>query len=219
VTRGAGAPALRGRFIVLEGGEASGKSTQAAILAERLGAVLTREPGGTEVGERIRELLLHGPPLDARTETLLLLAARAQHVATVIAPALSAGRDVVCDRFSGSTLAYQGWGRGLDPQRLQLLSSWAAAGWEPDLVVLLAVTPEVVAARLRDRPVAPDRMEGEDAEFFARVERGFASLAGGDPARWSTVDGAGAMDEVAERVAAVVDRLPARSGPSSSRPS
>ncbi|MHB1929547.1 MAG: dTMP kinase [Acidimicrobiales bacterium] len=201
-----GSPAPRGRFLVFEGGEATGKSTQAAVLAQRLGAVLTREPGGTDVGERIRRLLLHGPQLDARTETLLLLAARAEHVATVIAPSLDAGRDVVCDRFAGSTLTYQGWGRGLDPQKLQLLSSWAAAGCEPDMVVLLTVTPEVATARLRDRLGGRDRMEGEDAAFFARVAEGFASLAASDPARWTTVDGAGTVDQVAARVAAAVER-------------
>lgn len=212
--------AAGGRFIVLEGGEASGKSTQAARLAERLGALLTREPGGTPVGERIRGLLLDPVPaapggsggLAPRTEALLLLAARAEHVAAVIRPALEAGRDVVCDRFAGSTLAYQGWGRGLPVAELRSLSGWAAAGCEPDLVVLLQVPPAVGAARLAARGRAADRMEGAGASFFERVEEGFAALAAADPDRWAVVDGDGTVDDVAERVAAAVaGRLAARS--------
>jgi dTMP kinase len=212
--------AAGGRFIVLEGGEASGKSTQAARLAERLGALLTREPGGTPVGERIRGLLLDPVPaapggsggLAPRTEALLLLAARAEHVAAVIRPALEAGRDVVCDRFAGSTLAYQGWGRGLPVAELRSLSGWAAAGCEPDLVVLLQVPPAVGAARLAARGRAADRMEGSGASFFERVEEGFAALAAADPDRWAVVDGDGTVDAVAERVAAAVaGRLAARS--------
>jgi dTMP kinase len=190
---------------VLEGGEASGKSTQAARLAARLGAVLTREPGGTATGERIRAVLLDPslPHVSARTETLLLLAARAQHVDEVIRPALAGGRDVVCDRFAGSTLAYQGWGRGLDVSALAELSAWATGGLEPDRVILLSVTAEEAAARLAGRGGA-DRMEGEEAAFFARVAAGYASLAAADPVRWRVVDGAGTLDEVAARVVAAL---------------
>lgn len=193
----------RGRLIVLEGGEGSGKSTQAARLADRLGAVLSREPGGTGLGERVRTLLLDplAPGIAPRAEALLLLAARAQHVAEVIEPALAAGRDVVCDRYAGSTLAYQGYGRGLDVGELAGLSDWAASGVGPDRVVLLQVSPEVAATRLRDRG-GPDRMEGEGAGFFGRVAVGFAALAAADPAVWRIVDGDGPVDEVAERVAA-----------------
>lgn len=190
---------------MLEGGEASGKSTQAARLAARLGAVLTREPGGTATGERIRALLLDPslPHVSARTEALLLLAARAQHVEEVIRPALAEGRDVVCDRFSGSTLAYQGWGRGLDVTALTGLSAWAAGGVEPDRVILLSVPAEEAAARLGGRGEA-DRMEGEGAAFFARVAAGYAALAEADPGRWRVVDGAGSEDEVAARVFAAL---------------
>jgi dTMP kinase len=192
-------------LIVLEGGEATGKSTQAELLAGTLGAVLTREPGGTATGERIRALLLDPtlPTLNVRAEVLLLLAARAQHVAEVIEPALSAGRDVVCDRFSGSTLAYQGWGRGVDADDLRRLSSWASGGLEPDRVVLLEVPREVALGRLRGRG-AGDRMEAEDGAFFDRVATGFAELANADPDRWSVVDGDGSAAEVAERVARAV---------------
>jgi dTMP kinase len=196
---------VRGRLIVLEGSEGAGKSTQAALLAERLGAVLTREPGGTSTGERIRALLLDPslPVLDARAETLLVLAARAQHVAEVIRPVLDAGRDVVCDRYAGSTLAYQGGGRGLATAELGELSKWATAGLDPDVIVLLTVTPDVAAERLGARG-GPDRMEGEGAEFFRRVHESFVALAAGDPTRWRIVDGHGRVDEVGERVATAV---------------
>jgi dTMP kinase len=190
---------------VFEGGEASGKSTQAAMLASRIGAVLTREPGGTTTGERLRSLLLDstGEPVAVRTEVLLMLAARAQHVAEVIEPALSAGRDVICDRFSASTVAYQGYGRGLDPAELARLSRWASAGLEPDLVILLVIGAEEAAARLAGRG-SPDRMESEDAAFFSRVQRGYQAQASGDP-RWRVVDGFGTAEEVAAKVWDVVN--------------
>jgi dTMP kinase len=194
---------MGGRLIVLEGGEGTGKSTQAARLADRLGAVLTREPDGTATGVRIRALLLDPalPDLDRRAETLLFLAARAQHVAEVIRPALRAGRDVVCDRFAGSMLAYQGDGRGLDVDALAGLSAWASDDLAPDLVILLTVSPAVARARLVGRG-GPDRMEGEDRAFFERVSAGFARLAAAE-ATWRVVDGEGSVDEVAARIEAV----------------
>lgn len=197
---------MAGRFIVFEGGEASGKTTQAARLAVDLDAVLTREPGGTPIGERLRELLLDPvlPAPSVRTEVLLLLAARAQHVAEVIEPALAAGRDVVCDRFTGSTVAYQGFGRGLDPGELIELSAWAAAGREPDVVILLWVDQKEAAARLVGRG-RPDRIEGEGAAFFEKVAEGFRAQAAADPDRWRIVDGNGGVDEVAARVRAALD--------------
>lgn len=194
-----------GLFIVLEGGEASGKSTQAARLAADLGALLTREPGGTALGERLRAILLDSglPGVTPRAEALLMLAARAQHVADVIAPALRAGRNVVCDRFSGSTLAYQGYGRGLSVAELATVSAWAAGGLVPHRVILLEVPPHVAAARLQGRG-GTDRMEIEGPTFFARVAHGFAALAADDPSHWRVVDGDAATDEVARRVAAAV---------------
>ncbi|MDQ6837564.1 MAG: dTMP kinase [Actinomycetota bacterium] len=192
----------KGRFIVLEGGEGSGKSTQAARLARDRGALLTREPGGTAVGERLRAVLLDPvlPEVSDRAEALMMLAARAQHVAEVIAPALDAGRDVVCDRFSGSTFAYQGYGRGLDPNALARLSAWAADGVFPDRVILLQVPAPVATERLRGRG-STDRLEGAGAAFFARVADGFNALAAADPATWRVVDGVGNADDVARRVA------------------
>lgn len=167
--------------------------------------MLTREPGGTATGEKLRAVLLDPglPVLDARTETLLLLAARAQHVAEVIEPALAAGRDVVCDRFSGSTLAYQGYGRGLDVASLARMSDWAAGGVSPDRVILLEV-PAALAAKRLSRRGGRDRMEGEGAAFFDRVAAGFKALAAADPVRWRVVDGAGSVDEVAQAVLAVL---------------
>jgi dTMP kinase len=196
----------------LEGGEGCGKSTQAARLAAALGAVLTREPGGTPTGEHIRGLLLDPalPAVGSRTETLLMLAARAQHVEEVIRPALEEGRDVVCDRFSGSTIAYQGYGRGLDVDDLAHLSRWAAAGLEPDLVILLRVAPDEAGRRRAARwagAEGPDRIEGEAAAFHARIEAGFEALAAADPGRWRSVDGEGSVDAVAARIRALVPGL------------
>lgn len=195
-------------LIAIEGGEGSGKSTQAARLAAALGARLTREPGGTEVGERIRSLLLDpdGVPIAPRTEALLMAAARAQHVVEVLTPALEEGGTVVTDRYIGSSLAYQGFGQGLPVEDVAALSAFAVGGVVPDLVVLLSVPPEVAARRLTGRP---DRMESLGAPFHRRVADGFAALAAADPARWVVVDGAGTEDEVAARLRAAVDaRLP-----------
>ena len=195
------------RFIAFEGGEGCGKSTQARRLAEHLGAFLTREPGGTEVGVRLRALLLDPATgaLDDRAEALLMLADRAQHAATVIRPHLAAGRHVVTDRYAASTLAYQGAGRGLPVDELRSLSAWAAAGLEPDLVVLLDVPPEVAHDRLGP---GRDRMEGAGAAFHARVREGFLVQAAADPERWITIEASAGVDTVwAEVVGAVTDRL------------
>ena len=184
------------RLVVFEGGEGSGKSTQAALLAARLGAVLTHEPGGTAIGVRIRAVVLDptvGRALDVRAEALLMAADRAQHVAEVIRPALSAGRDVVCDRFTGSTLAYQGYGRGLSMDELSWLSAWATGGLEPDVVILLDVPSEVAVSRMKRQP---DRMEAAGDEFHRRVVQGYRALAASDPGRWRVVDGSGSVEEV-----------------------
>jgi dTMP kinase len=195
---------VTGRLVVLEGGEGCGKSTQASLLADRLGAVLTREPGATEVGERIRALVLDpaSAGLDPRTEALLLAAARAQHVTEVIRPALAQGRHVVSDRFTGSLLAYQGYGRGLPLDDLVSLSGFATEGLEADLVVLLDLPPVVAAAR---RGTDLDRLEAAGEAFHERVRRGFAALAGAEPERWAVIDAGGSVDEVAERVWAVTE--------------
>ena len=196
------------RFIVFEGGEASGKSTQSARLAERLGAVHTREPGGTAIGVRLRELMLDARTtgLADRAEALLMAADRAQHVAEVVRPALAAGRHVVSDRYIGSTLAYQGYGRGLPVDELQRISAWAAEDLWPDLVVFLGVPGEVAAARAAG---APDRLEAAGVAFHERVAEGYRALAAADADRWITVDGTDSADEVEAAVwAAVRSRLP-----------
>ena len=193
---------MRGRLIALEGREASGKSTQAAILASRLDAVLTREPGGTALGGQIRSLLLDPTVegIDPRAEALLMAADRAQHVAETIRPALEAGRHVVTDRYAPSSLAYQGYGRGLALDELARVSEWAAGGVRPDLVVLVDV-PEEVA---RQRRQASDRFELEDLAFHRRVAEGYRRLAVDDPSVWRVVDGDGTVEDVADRVWAVV---------------
>jgi dTMP kinase len=201
-------------LIAFEGGEGTGKSTQARLLARRIGggAVATREPGGTAVGVAIRSLLLEAEPgpagLDPRAEALLMAADRAQHVAEVIAPALAAGRVVVTDRYIGSSLAYQGHGRGLGVDAVAALSAFATAGIEADLVVWLQVPAAIRDLRLATRARGADRLEREVPAFHDRVEAGFAAIAAADPGRWVAVDGDGDEDVVAERVwAAVAPRL------------
>lgn len=196
--------AARGVFIAFEGGEGCGKSTQAARLADRLGATLTRQPGGTVIGSSLRALLLSPEtgPIDPRAEALLMAADRAQHVAEIIGPTLDAGNDVVCDRYVGSSVAYQGYGRGLDPAEVADLSGWATGELWPDLVVLLVVDSGVASARLGDDL---DRFESAGCEFHDRVAAGFVAQAEVDPARWVVIDGSGSIDEVGARVDAVVN--------------
>jgi dTMP kinase len=194
----------RGRLIVFEGGEATGKSTQAARLAADLGAVLTREPGGTDIGKRIRELVLDrgSSAMASSTEALLMAADRAQHVAEVIEPELAAGNDVVTDRYVASSLAYQGFGRGMDVEQLWRLSTEFAGAMHADLVVLLDVPASVAAARLQGR----DRMEAAGDDFHARVAEGYRRMAAAHPDHWLVVDGDGSVDEVAARVRDAVDK-------------
>ena len=190
-------PPARGRFISIEGIEGSGKSTLRAGLVATLRAyratsvqvVETREPGGTALGESVRALFLDpAGRIEARTEALLLNAARAQLVRERIAPALAAGIWVVSDRFSTSTLAYQGYGRGLELDGLRSLAAFATGGLEPDLVLLVDIPPEVSRERLRGRPGADDRVEREDDAFHARVREGYLELAAAD-ARLCVLDG------------------------------
>lgn len=196
------AEAAPARFIVFEGGEGCGKSTQAARLAGALDAVLTREPGGTRIGAAVRALLLDPATegLDPVAEALLMAADRAQHLAEVVRPALAAGRHVVCDRFVGSSIAYQGFGRGLGDLVAEL-NRPVVGTTEPELVVLLDVDPEVAASRLaRDL----DRFEREDGGFHARVRAGFRAQAEADPGRWAVLDAGGTVDEVEAAVRALV---------------
>ena len=203
---------MTGRLIVLEGGEGTGKTTQARRLARHLGATLTFEPGATPIGARIRDLLLDPEVkgLDARAEALLLAADRAQHVAEVVGPALERGEVVVSDRFVGSSLAYQGHGRQLDLTEVARLSEWATGGLVPDVVVLLELAVHEAHARLAQRHGAGggagaheyggDRMEREERAFHERVAQGFRELAAADTGRWVVVDAGGSVDEVGDRV-------------------
>ena len=202
---------MTGRFITFEGGEGCGKSTQIRLLASRLKeagreVLLTREPGGTALAERIRGLVREesADPPNARAETLLFLASRAQLAANVIRPALEAGTWVLCDRFSDSTLAYQGYGRGLDLEMLRRLNAFATGGLVPDRTILLDVPPEVATARMRARERlthdAADRMEKAGEAFHLRLREGFLRLAAEDPGRIALISAAGSVEEVAEAV-------------------
>ena len=197
----------RPAYIAFEGAEGSGKSTQAERLAGTLGAVLTRETGGTPIGARIRQIL-HDTTveyLDARAEALLTAADRAQHLAEIVAPALDAGTPVVTDRSVYSSLAYQGYGRQLDVDEIRHLNEWGTNGVWPTTVVFLDTPDETIAERMSRREL--DRFEAAGAEFHARVLTGFRELAAADPDRWITVQAIGSVDRVAEEIhAALVER-------------
>lgn len=200
---------MRGRFITFEGIDGAGKSTLLAALAAHLrtrgrDVLVTREPGGTPLGESLRELVL-SVPMHARTETLLMFAARAEHLAQVIEPALAAGRWVVCDRFSDATFAYQSGGRGLPGSEVEALEQWVHPGFAPDRTVLVDVAPEVAAARLAAARAA-DRFESETAGFFARVRAAYLQRAAAQPGRFVVLDGGGAPDELQHQLVQVADR-------------
>lgn len=190
----------RGVFVVLEGGDGSGKSTQVPLLVSRLRdagreVVVTREPGGTDLGEQIRALVLGGGGVDPATEALLIAADRAEHVAAVIRPALARGAVVVSDRHVPSSLAYQGVGRGLGVDEIARLSVWATRGLEPDAVIVLDV-PADEAARRRAGP--QDRMEREPDAFKAAVNQAYRDL--GARFGWTLLDGTAPVDVVADEV-------------------
>jgi dTMP kinase len=190
-------------FVTFEGLDGSGKTTQAELLHERLEAaghdvVLTREPGGTELGERIRDLVLHGGHVAPWAEALLYAASRAQHVEEVIRPALERGASVVCDRYLDSSVAYQGVGRELGLERVLELNLDAVGGLLPDRTFLLTLDPEQVTARLAEQQ--PDRLEREGDDFHARVAEGYRELAERFPDRIVVLDGARTPEELAEEV-------------------
>jgi dTMP kinase len=203
---------MSGRFIVFEGGEGVGKSTQSRLLAEALRArshevVTTREPGGTPGAEAIRALLLSrdGPGWGARAEALLFAAARADHVETLIRPALARGAWVVCDRYLGSSRAYQGGGSGLEDADILELHRIGSEGLLPDVTVLLTLDPAEAAARVERRDAgALDRIGGRAAEYHARVAAAFLRFAAEDPARFAVIAANGAPDVVHTRVLAAV---------------
>jgi dTMP kinase len=203
----------QGVFVVFEGGEGAGKSTQVTLLADALRAqghdvVVTREPGATDVGARIRGLVLdRGNSPSPRAEALLYAADRAHHVATVVRPALARGAAVISDRYVDSSLAYQGAGRTLPVQEISWLSSWATGGLKPDLVVLLDVDPRVGLSRVDSRGGGVDRLESESRSFHERVRYAFLDLAAADPKRYLVLDAARPPEEIAQAVAQRVTGL------------
>jgi dTMP kinase len=189
-------PTDRPRYIAFEGIEGCGKSTQASRLAHSLSAVLTRETGGTAIGARVREVL-HDPAntnLSPIAEALLIAGDRAQHRSEVLAPALASGQHVVSDRSVYSSLAYQGYGRGLDLSMLRTVNDWALDGRWPDLVILLDLDHEVAMQRLSSRTL--DRFEQETKEFFARIREGFRTMAADERHRWVVLDATRSTDEI-----------------------
>jgi len=195
-----------GRFIVLEGGEGAGKSTQAALLSawmtqKGIAHRVVREPGGTPVGEVIRSVVLGRTDLEmpAETELFLMLAARAAFVRDVVRPAMEAGEVVLADRFALSTLAYQGYGRGLDLEDVRRAVDLATGGLEPDLYVVLDVPVGEGTVRQRHGGKTPDRIEGEGQDFLRRVRDGYLDLAGSE-AHVRVVDGAGSPEDVHGRI-------------------
>ena len=199
--------AARGMFITFEGGDGSGKSTQIQSVRDWFESrgrevIVTREPGGTELGTEIRRLVQNGPEdVDARTEALLYAADRAYHVATVIAPALERGAVVLGDRYIDSSLAYQGAARSLGVDEIASLSAWATRGLYPSLTFLLDLPPEVGARRRTD---APDRMERESMDFHERVRHEYLRLADAEPDRFVVIDAVGTVDEVFSEIRGVL---------------
>jgi dTMP kinase len=194
-------------LITLEGPEGSGKTTQIRLLADWLrdkgGAVeVTREPGGTDIGNQIRDVL-HDPrntAMDATAEILLYSADRAQHVAQCIRPALAVGKIVVSDRYYDSTLAYQGYGRGLDLEMLRTITAFATGGLKPDLTLYLDIAPEEGLQRRQANGEEWNRLDAETLDFHQRVRAGYMKLIAQDPQRWAVIDAARSVEEVQEEI-------------------
>ncbi len=208
---------MQGVFITFEGIEGSGKSTQITQIANYLSAhgrtvALTREPGGTAIGDQVRKILLDpaNTALDPKAELLLYAAGRAQHLAQFILPALGAGKVVLCDRFSDATLAYQGFGRGLDLGLIRSLDSMATDGLRPDLTLLLDIDVAVGLMRARGRNSrggleAEARFENEQLSFHERVRRGYLELAKLEPGRFRIVDASPSPDEIQNKLRQIID--------------
>lgn len=204
---------MRGRFITIEGGEGGGKSTNLAHVRARLETagielVETREPGGTELGEKLRSLLLEPgeAPIGEDAELLLMFAARAQHIRQMIEPALAAGYWVLCDRFTDASFAYQGGGRGIAEERIAALAEWVQQGLQPDLTLLLDLPVEQGMARAGKRG-ALDRFEQEEMAFFERVRAAYLGLAEAHPDRFRVIDASPELSAVQAQIDRVLDVL------------
>lgn len=203
---------MKAKFISIEGIEGVGKSTAIELLCQRLQAahieyVLTREPGGTSLGEQIRELLLENrdEPMMPLTEALLFYAGREQNITQIIEPALAAGKFVISDRFTDSSLAYQGGGRGVPEAYLQALTQWVQRDMAPDVTLLLDAPVEVGLARIADRK--KDRIEDEQAAFFERIRATYLKLAQAEPNRYRIIQANQSLDKVKQDISAVIDTL------------
>jgi dTMP kinase len=203
---------VHGKFITIEGIDGAGKSTQLAWLCNffegRGRSVLaTREPGGTEIGESLRTLLLHpGHAMHAETETLLIFAARREHIARVILPALADGKVVLCDRFTDATYAYQGYGRGVDLAKLRLLEEWVQGPLQPDLTLLFDIPVDVGRQRAAGSREA-DRFEREKSEFFERVRGGYLERAKEYPARFAVIDASTSPADIQKQLEILLIKL------------
>jgi len=204
---------MSGLFITFEGPEGAGKSTNLKVFAQALAErgcspVITREPGGTPVAERIRDVLLsmHEEPMHADAELLLMFAARAQHLNGLIRPALAEGKVVISDRFTDATYAYQGGGRGIDPQRIAVLEDWVQGDLRPDMVIVFDVPVELGMARARARSEL-DRFEQEQQRFFENVRDTYLRRAAADPQRYRVIDASGDLDQVRQAMQPLIDEV------------
>lgn len=204
---------MKGKFVTLEGTEGVGKSTNIACIERWLSSrgidfISTREPGGTELGEELRTLLLshRSQSVDVMTELLLMFAARAQHLSEKILPALAKGTWVLCDRFTDATFAYQGSGRGIDTRLIQTLADLVQGELQPDLTLVLDIDPEVGLARVQQRGER-DRFEAEEIAFFTRVRQGYYRQIASQPERFRVIDAAQNEQRVAADINAVLDQF------------
>tara|TARA_B100000795_G_scaffold243914_1_gene208106 strand:- start:196 stop:834 length:639 start_codon:yes stop_codon:yes gene_type:complete len=202
----------RGLFLTLEGAEGVGKSTNIGFVTQYLEKrgieyVLTREPGGTQLAERIRDLLLavHEEPMSGLTELLLVFAARAQHLDKIIEPALATGKWVVCDRFTDATFAYQGAGRGLSMETIDQLQSMVQGDLRPDLTIILDLDPEIGMQRASNRGEL-DRFEREQQSFFRHVRQGYLDIAQAEPDRCTVIDASKALEDVKRNLLTVIEQ-------------
>jgi dTMP kinase len=198
---------MTAKFITLEGMDGAGKSTHIPSIIEMLKArghevVSTREPGGTPLGERLRELLLH-EAMHAETETLLMFAARREHIANVIAPALGRGAYVLSDRFTDATFAYQSGAKGVSANKVEILEQWVQEDLQPDITLLFDVPVEVSIARLAGAR-SPDKFERESADFFTKIRNAYLQRASQNPQRFRVIDGSKSLEEVAKAVKEII---------------